>query len=177
MIRNEPCTACGERPARQPSGLCVRCYKRKWATGSTTPSTRTKPGEPQRFFDENVGRETDDCIVWPFGKDKDGYGVLPPNRRVHQVACELHGPKPHPKMEAAHSCHNPSCFNPRHLSWKTRLKNEQEKTAAGRRPEAWNRMTFTAEEIADMKSGSVRAAAMRHKISRNVVDRIRRENP
>ena len=39
-----------------------------------------------------------------------------------------------PEHEAGHTCHNPGCVNPHHLEDVTRLRNEQQKDEAGRRP-------------------------------------------
>jgi hypothetical protein len=47
--------------------------------------------------------------------------------------CELaHGDPPSTKHEAAHSCGNHSCVNPRHLAWKTRSENQLDSVAMGR---------------------------------------------
>lgn len=129
----------------------------------------------QSYFDDHVGIETDECILWPFGVDKDGYGVLPVNRRVHRVACELaHGSRPG-GMEVGHSCHNPGCFNSRHLSWLTHLENEQAKTAAGRRPAAHNKKGIGQEiEILDQlaQGTTISEVARAVGLSRDVVRRI-----
>ena len=89
----------------------------------------------------------DDCIVWRLGKNGK-YGKVWVNGKdlgAHAVALALKIPRPigkvcsikcnwvpgH-KLEAAHgSCHNPLCFNPRHLSWKTRAENENDKKRDG----------------------------------------------
>src|SRR4051794_25279160 len=67
---------------------------------------------------------TNSCIPWPYGCSTSG-GVAYPAVHVdgrmigaHIVACEhANGPKPEGDIEAAHSCHNPTCVNPRHLRW------------------------------------------------------------
>ena len=54
-------------------------------------------------------------------------------RPAHRVVCALvHGEPSTPDLEAAHSCDNPPCINPRHLSWLTRAQNIADSYARGR---------------------------------------------
>lgn len=83
--------------------------------------------------------DTDDCIEWPFGRDRDGYGVfyLSPNgdRRQRKTSANravsllTFGDPPADGMHAAHSCHNRSCINPRHLRWATVQENIDDREA------------------------------------------------
>lgn len=80
--------------------------------------------------------ETDDCIIWPYARDAHGYGILRLDGEVataHRHACRrTHGDPPDPRMDAAHGpCHEPACFNGRHLSWKTRSANLLDKRRDG----------------------------------------------
>lgn len=79
-------------------------------------------------FNDLAAIETDDCILWPFGKSG-GYGQVRVGREripVHVLALERKvGPRP-PGLEAAHApviCHNKVCMNYRHLRWATRSEN------------------------------------------------------
>ena len=95
-----------------------------------------------------ISAVTGDCIGWERGKTHDGYGrvwVDGKARYAHVVALELHTPRPIGKicsikgnwvpghrLEAAHGrCHNPACFNPLHLSWKTAAENNADKKLDG----------------------------------------------
>lgn len=77
------------------------------------------------------------CLMWPFGRHKDGYGILGIDYKMkyaHRIMCELaHGAPATPDLEAAHSCGrgHEGCVNPLHLSWKTKTENRRE---AGSRP-------------------------------------------
>jgi len=83
---------------------------------------------------------TDECIIWPHAKNRDGYGnvwVGGKKRLAHRVALDLTKPRPIGKvcsvkgewveghrLDAAHGpCHNRPCCNPRHLTWATRAEN------------------------------------------------------
>jgi hypothetical protein len=133
--------------------------------------TRTQPGEPMKYLLAHLDEETDECIIWPFGKDADGYGVVPRNQRAHILACTAaHGPRP-PGLEVLHSCDNSSCFNKRHVRWGTRQENEDEKTARGRRP-----MKITAEQAKAIQADkrTTRVIAAEYGISSIQVSLIKR---
>lgn len=82
----------------------------------------------------------EDCILWPQGVDKDGYGqtiwMTDGQKqwiRIHRFSLELaSGPAPNGKPFALHSCHTPRCINPLHLRWGTALDNNHERDQAGR---------------------------------------------
>lgn len=71
----------------------------------------------------------DACLIWPFGRMRDGYGSLGregKNLRAHRYICTLvRGEPPTPEHHAAHSCGrgDHGCVSPVHLSWKTPSEN------------------------------------------------------
>jgi HNH endonuclease len=90
------------------------------------------PGHVLEWFRQQIHDETDECLIWPFSVDGHGYGHFQIDGKMWRVTilvCELrYGPKPTPKHEAAHGpCNNPTCFNYRHLSWKTHRENSLDK--------------------------------------------------
>lgn len=80
----------------------------------------------------------DSCLMWPFSKNKKGYGQLclpkPDDGRpqqAHRVAFKIaHGRWPHPM--GLHKCNSPSCVNPRHIFEGTALQNSQQMISEGR---------------------------------------------
>ena len=54
-----------------------------------------------------------------------GLFTLPGRKKVgaHRVALMLTQGPPPPGLECAHSCDNPICCNPGHLSWQTHKQN------------------------------------------------------
>jgi hypothetical protein len=80
------------------------------------------------------------CMAWPFQRDKDGYGKLRlpmslAGKRIkvtaHRLAFKLHYGD-WPKPLGLHSCDNPSCFNPLHVTSGDHAKNQGEKAQRGR---------------------------------------------
>lgn len=68
---------------------------------------------------------TDQCIIWPYGQTDTGYPSMGAGKpRAHRYVCEQkHGPAPQDKNDAAHSCRQRLCINPKHLRWATRTEN------------------------------------------------------
>lgn len=104
-----------------------------------------RPGKPVAYLHEIVfAYEGDECLIWPFSKDRKGYGQVRFAGKLHivsRLACqEANGPPPTPKHEAAHSCGNGhlACATKRHLSWKTRTENMADKVMHGTSMRGWS---------------------------------------
>lgn len=82
-----------------------------------------------------IGHQGDECVPWPYGIDTKGYGMLylcDKVRRAHRVVCEFaHGPAARKSLQAAHSCGNRKCVNPKHLSWKSGSENQRDRRKHG----------------------------------------------
>lgn len=99
-----------------------------------------KPNRWQEFL-RLTAIETDDCVIWPYGRQSDGYGCVhvagepgATSRLTHRLVLErMIGPCP-PGMVAAHTsgiCHNRACMNVRHLRWDTERANQADKIIDG----------------------------------------------
>lgn len=129
--------ACG-KPAYYTKDWCLRHYKR-WKRWGDPLGGRASPGKSllMEWMHAHAIWQSDDCLLWPFGKANYGYGEIVVNGRkrlAHNLMCELvHGPAPAGKTDAAHRCGNRLCCNPRHLRWSTRQENVDDTLVHGTR--------------------------------------------
>ena len=77
-----------------------------------------------------------DCWLWTASCDTAGYGIIRIDnklRHASHIAFEIYNNKPVPHdMLIMHSCDNPLCVNPKHLSIGTKLLNNVDKKKKGR---------------------------------------------
>jgi hypothetical protein len=93
------------------------------------------PDDPQNSLimlwirDVALPYTNDACLIWPFGRTRDGYGSFGregKNLKAHRYICTLvKGEPPTPEHHAAHSCGrgHDACVSPLHLDWKTPSEN------------------------------------------------------
>jgi hypothetical protein len=118
-------------------GWCSAHYTR-WKRHGDPLGGRVPEGEPMRYFQEVVlPYKGDDCLKWPYGRTRAGYGQVGLNGRqpyVHALACEyIHGSAPTPKHVASHKCGkgHEGCCNPRHTAWQTRAEDAADRLVHG----------------------------------------------
>jgi len=88
----------------------------------------------ERFWSHVDVRGPDECWPWKACRHGQGYGIFKMTtgvwKKAHRVAYFLtHGTWPDAVL---HSCDNPPCCNPRHLSAGTQLLNVADRHAKGR---------------------------------------------
>lgn len=118
-------------------GYCGTHYARVLRTGKEEVSG-TPRGEPMQFLDDVVmAHEGDNCLIWPYSRNSEGYGTVWDGEkmdRVHRIVCtRLYGPAPFSGHEGAHSCGrgHEACVSPHHVRWDTRAGNFADKIAHG----------------------------------------------
>lgn len=93
-----------------------------------------------------IGTPGDECIEWPRARDPRGYGVVWRGgqlQRATHLALDASGAERSELRQCAlHSCDNPPCVNPRHLSWGTKGENSRQMARRGR-----HTGTLQAEQI------------------------------
>jgi hypothetical protein len=102
----------------------------------------------------------DECLIWPYSKGSNGYGLVKHNGKhalVHRLVCEeVNGPPPTLKHEAAHSCGNGhlGCVNPKHLRWDTPKGNAADRIIHGthRRGERQWQAKLTVDKVLAIRS-------------------------
>lgn len=104
----------------------------KWGDNINNIASASKRGRAiNEWFENAILIESDECLLWPFGKDGHGYGNMKiegTNKKVHvQTAIKRIGPNIENKEVAHGPCHKILCFNYRHLSYKSHLENQRDK--------------------------------------------------
>lgn len=119
--------------------LCVKHYARLMLTGTTDPGPKAHASFSERFWRYVEKRADDECWPWDGHKTPNGYGRIQtggkgsPHESAHRVSYELHhGPIPE-GLVIMHSCDNPACVNPAHLSVGTYKDNTQDMIRKGRK--------------------------------------------
>lgn len=121
------------------------------------PGPNLGKGKAITWMRDHLTYDGDNCLIWPFFRDPNGYGRAGYNREhywAHRLMCELvNGPPPTPDHEAAHSCGNgpDGCVHPKHLSWKTRVENQADRYVHKRKPHREVRCKLDYEKAEEIR--------------------------
>lgn len=93
------------------------------------------------------------CREWLAAQDLDGYALMKVSGRMLRVTRVLLGLPLGDARVAMHSCDNPCCVEPSHLSIGTQADNAADKVAKGRgmHGERNTKAKLTAEQIAEIR--------------------------
>lgn len=93
------------------------------------------PKDVIRFWKKvAITANSDLCWQWTAYRDKEGYGHFchKANTLSHRIAWEIYNDKSAGNLKVLHSCDNPSCVNPKHLSLGTQADNIADMMLKGR---------------------------------------------
>lgn len=108
-----------------------------------------------RFWANVIKGEKDECWLWQASGSKDGYGrmnVLGVQRQATHISQYLQTGQ-WPTQFVLHSCDNPACVNPNHLSEGTHDQNMREAAERGRmrRGGRSNLAKLTDKQVAEIR--------------------------
>lgn len=120
---------------------CRKHYMRWWTHGDVNKvlEKHALAGEPAAFLEKAKTYRGDECLIWPYATNGDGYGQINIGNGkkavVSRLVCEdANGPAPSGTHQAAHSCGNGNsgCVTRLHLRWATPIQNQSDMIAHGR---------------------------------------------
>ena len=124
--------------------MCNAHYLRNYRYGDPHINHRVNYGKAQEFLSTAIAYDGDECLLWPYGKNRGGRGMVGEAGQMqlaHRIVCKRrHGPPPSAYHQAAHSCGNGhlGCVTGAHLRWATPKENaadtvRHERTGRGER--------------------------------------------
>lgn len=181
MARHRICSIpdCGKRVTSH--GLCSGHWYRQNRYGDPFAGG-TRFGEAAAYVEIAAAFEGDECLQWPFYITYDGYGRVQFRSRgmhAHRAVCIFaHGEPSSPDHEAAHSCDNRACVNPRHIRWATPKENAADRMIHGKRilGETHPRAKLTYDDVRTIRElrgvVPVKELAERFNVSRSAISMV-----
>jgi len=106
--------------------------------------------------------EDEDCQIWPFAKNDNGYARITIEGKqllVHRIVCEkVNGPSTKEKPLALHSCGNGhlGCASPKHLRWGDHQQNAKDAESHGihQKGSRNNQAKLTQDQVEEIRKKS-----------------------
>lgn len=101
----------------------------------------------------NKTEDINHCWLWIGTLNQQGYGQLRIKNRIvgtrgflaHRISYQLHNGDLQDSLVVRHSCHNPACVNPKHLSLGTQWDNVQDSIKDGLIPSGQKHYKFVSD--------------------------------
>jgi hypothetical protein len=162
------CSIDGCQSAAHLKGYCRTHYDRWLRHGDPETCLTTPRFAAQRFLNQAATHKGDECLLWPFRRDRFGYGAVRHQGHktvAHRVICEeAHGPQPSAGHEVAHTCGNGhlGCVNPCHLRRATRSENQMDRALHGtsNRGERAARSKLTLDDVKRIRASNERPSSL-----------------
>lgn len=182
ISRRVKCSVDGCEVLARGHGLCQHHYDKR--RRANRPISRNRNGAGLAFIAAAMLQETDECIIWPYGRSTNGYGGTHVDGKyiaAHRYVCILaHGEPPSPDHEAAHSCGKgrSGCINKNHLRWDTAKGNAADRkihgTHRGGERIPWSKLTDAdVLKIRAASGSSLASLARQYNVSSTTISDIR----
>lgn len=156
------------KPLRR-NGMCDTHDQRMKRTGTTDAPKRLTFAE--RFWLKVDRRGPDECWLWTGALNEHGYGVMRPDTqrrngptmKAHRASLQLAGVEVG-GLYVLHSCDNPPCVNPAHLSAGSAADNAADMVAKGRQARGTRRGNTKLSEAQIPEIRARAAAGEMHKV-------------
>lgn len=178
-----PCTVAECDRIRSAHGLCeMHAYRMKHFGSTDTPKRLTLA---DRFWAKVDKRGPDECWPWTAAVNENGYGVMRPQGKksgptikAHRVSLMLAGVDVEGRL-VLHSCDNPPCVNPAHLSAGDRQQNVADMMSRERQPRGSRngQAKLTERQVAEIRRRAAlgerrRLLANEFKVSESTINRL-----
>lgn len=158
MAKDRVCTIDGCFKPVKCRGWCSAHHAMWQKYGDPCKRQVVEYGAPLAWLKSHSNYQEEICLPWPFAGNGNGYGQVRVDgvaQYPHRVMCRLaHGEPTPEKPQAAHSCGNRWCVNPKHLRWADQSGNELDKADHGRdiRGEKHHNARLTESDILRIRS-------------------------
>ena len=164
-------------------GFCNKHYSRWRRHKDVNKSTYSTTN--QEVVNLAINNTTDNnCIIFPGGKDVDGYGIHNVNGKsvkAHRYVLSKVTELPYTNIQLClhkpEVCHLPSCINPLHLRWGNSQENSDDKKLDGTRPLGikHSNAKLSDDEVREIRiaKGTLQSIANKYGVTKSYVGNIK----